>query len=1073
MFSSTVIFWLMSSTGGLISVFIILGIFILRKAKANAAAEKKDKAPVDDIMKDKRFDSFFQLRASFAHASKFLKSRVSGRNYRYQIPWFLMLGEEDSGKSTLMENTGLGMPIGKYESQELNQEQGVQWWFYDKGIVLEPKGEFVLKHATRSSNENGWQNVIKLLKKYRPNRPIDGVILTIPASDLVWGKSKASESEWKVRMNEKFTLIYNKLWELQTELGIHFPVYILFTKCDKLGGFSSYCHEVPENLRDNIFGWSNPYTLDMSFKNAWVEEAMAHINKGVVKNQIELFAAKSEIDDHDSLFSLPSSFTTLLEPIKSILGNIFKESSFHNKFFFRGIYFTGCDLSVDEKERKPLFLRDLFERKIFVEDGLARIVDQTMLSKHRSLRITQVAFVILLIIGSGGLINTYLNLRNEKRTLLPVLSLISTSLVDLEYKKTIDRSLFEKKGLNLLNNMAKIDSSRLTSIFMPSSWTSNLQSDIVSCMTIAYEKIIMRMMYIELNNRVRTMGFAEKKYISDQNQSGVKDLRLEKTMEFEQLLSFINSLEELEKNIAIYNNQLVTGSANSREFLQVVAYLYNIDLKGSFSEEALAKLRGNPVSTDILMANVNAKIWELTRAFYDRAYTYNYLNERLINLTTILRDIHREDQSNDKQNIVTRFQNLLKLLNDIEKDLSDPAFRWMVSPSFELGNKFDQILEFVQNSGYLGRPVFVEMKNRGETEHKKLQSNMFSHQTRLTGYILQREDSKVVLRLSEKMSTLKKALEDFFAMKFADIENASSHMIDKLPPSTQMIWNTQLLSQAANLYDPYNLFLTEKLNKFPIELQPIFEQVARQSLETNMIDLIGRSQKLETMPKMANPSFRKEALRSAVLNFNESSKSISKLLGIFDRLELHATNRKLFRVVAVQGNQILKEIDIMLQEDELYMAKEGGFDWWNGQKSPVFAAYNVNDEEELKYYFATQRTRIRYLTTELAIPIISLLGYQNKHRGYVNISLVNKWERIIAAFDDLEKKKPGNSINILEDFITKEINTIASTRCIKEIPAHVISARSNDYFLNQRNKLRKKLHLRCQKLSYDREVRTF
>lgn len=323
------------------------------------------------------------------------------------------------------------------------------------------------------------------------------------------------------------------------------------------------------------------------------------------------------------------------------------------------------------------------------------------------------------------------------------------------------------------------------------------------------------------------------------------------------------------------------------------------------------------------------------------------------------------------------------------------------------------------------------------------------------------------------MTTLKKALEDFFAMKFADIESARASMIAELPLQTRIVWNTQLLAQAVKLHEPYSLFLSEKLNDFPIELQPIFEQVARQSLETNMKDLIGRAQKLETIPKIVNPSYAKEVLRSEVLNFKESSKHISELLGIFDRLELHKTNRMIFSVVAVQGNRILEKIDRLLQEDNLYMVKDGGFSWWNGQKSPVFAAYNVNDADELKYYFNIQRERVRYLTNEYAIPIISLLGYQNKHRGYVNLPLVKKWERIIAAFEDFKKKKPGNSIAILEDFIQSGINEIAAKSCTKEIPSRVLQANSNDFFLDQRNYLRKKIYQRCQRLNFEKEFREF
>lgn len=1071
MFSPTYTPWIIGIFVFFIVVSLLAVTFLL--IKANASGQESDSAEdelADKTLKNKRFDSFVQLRQSFIGATEFLKKRVPGRNFRYQVPWFLMIGEASSGKSTILSNNGMGVPTGGFQDDLLDQDQGIQWWFYDDGVVLEPKGDFVLKANGRSSNETGWHNTIKLLKRFRPKRPIDGVIVTIPASDVFWGETQ--DQDRKERINLKSSILYNKLWELENELGIHFPVYIVITKCDHIDGFASYCSETPQHLRTNLMGWSNPYSLDVSYSANWVEEAINSVHTGIFQSQMELFAVKQDIVKPDSLYLFPTNFKKILEPTRIYLNTLFKKSAFHKSFFFRGLFFTGSEDIEESALKKPSFLRHLFEKKVFPEGGLAKIVDQALLSKHRALRAVQIIFVLVLLICGGGLLNAALNLRQENRTMLPVLNLIGDSLVELKYKKTVDRSLFEKKGLSLLNGMSNIDPSRLISVFIPSSWPSELQSKIVSSMTVAYEKIIMRMMFIELNNHVRSTGFVEKKVEKREENINSENVTLEKTPEFIKLLSFIKSLEELEKNIATYNNQLVTGSANSREFVQVVAYLYGIDLKGNVSQEALAKLSGNPVGVEILKSNVNAKTWELTRQFYDRIFKDNQLNQKLVKIGDILQNIHREEQVGE-ENIVVRFQNLLSMLNQIEKDLARSEFAWMTGPNLDLGNKFEQILESIQNSGFLGQSVYLEIKKRGERDFKRLKEELFEHQTRLTGSLLRKDNGRVLLEFSPKVMTLKKALKDFFRMKFADIDNTQSKMLVTLSKNQRIVWNTQLLEQAVKLYDPYNQFMTERLNNFPRELQPIFEQVARESLETNMVDLIARAQELENIPKVANPSFRKETLRSEVLNFKESSKHIAKLLDIFDRLELHKTNRNLFRVVAVQGNRTLAEIDQMLREDDLYMSRDGGFSWWSGDRSPMLAAYNVNDIDELKLYFATQQDRIRFLTSEYASPLVNLLGYKNKNRGYVIVWLVKKWERIIKSFEMFEKKKPGNSINTLEKFILTGINEISAKHCSKEIPTRILSARSGDYFLNQRNRLRKKLYLRCQKLSFEKDLKEF
>src|SRR5690606_1104847 len=112
-----------------------------------------------------------------------------------------------------------------------------------------------------------------------------------------------------------------------------------------------------------------------------------------------------------------------------------RESAYQESFFFRGLYFTGdgtadpaeqlLDAEYREPEtsytateenalqpgalpplpamlalsREPYFLRDLFERKIFGERGLARSVSRSRLSRNRTILALQIATIAVLLIG--------------------------------------------------------------------------------------------------------------------------------------------------------------------------------------------------------------------------------------------------------------------------------------------------------------------------------------------------------------------------------------------------------------------------------------------------------------------------------------------------------------------------------------------------------------------------------------------------------------------------------------------------------------------------------------------------
>src|SRR5215213_4441286 len=277
------------------------------------------------------------LKASFSRALKMLRAHVTRRDYRYRLPWFLMVGETGAGKSTTLGESGMGLPLGRPAEQTHGVKQGLSWFFFDRGVVLDVAGEMVLRRDGEASNQRGWNQLARLLQKHRPERPLDGVVLTIPATDLL----AARGLEGRARIEQKAACLYRKLWQAQKLLGMSFPVYVLVTKCDEVTGFQSLCRELPQGAREEMFGWSSPYTLETAYRPEWIEEAFQNVHRYLFQLQVEVFAERGDVQDRDGLFLLPSEMQALKTPLQLYLDHDFKESSFHDSFFFRGVYFCG------------------------------------------------------------------------------------------------------------------------------------------------------------------------------------------------------------------------------------------------------------------------------------------------------------------------------------------------------------------------------------------------------------------------------------------------------------------------------------------------------------------------------------------------------------------------------------------------------------------------------------------------------------------------------------------------------------------------------------------------------------
>ena len=76
-----------------------------------------------------------------------------------------------------------------------------------------------------------WLGFLGLLKRNRPRQPINGAIVCVSISDV----ALMPDSERLAHARA----VRQRLQELTDELGVRFPIYVLFTKADLLAGFSS------------------------------------------------------------------------------------------------------------------------------------------------------------------------------------------------------------------------------------------------------------------------------------------------------------------------------------------------------------------------------------------------------------------------------------------------------------------------------------------------------------------------------------------------------------------------------------------------------------------------------------------------------------------------------------------------------------------------------------------------------------------------------------------------------------------------------------------------------------------
>jgi type VI secretion system protein ImpL len=1060
-------------------VLLAIGVFVLaRKALLGNRSDKPAGGArrwARGVSQDLRTRSDTEgLRRSFRNAKRFLRRGLSGRNPLYRLPWHVLLGQARSGKTTLLGEAGLALPFGEPRDPS-GARSDCNWWYFHQGIVLDLSGELVLRRDGRTSDVEAWQAVLRQLETSRPERPADGIVLTIPASEVYDLQDRGPDLLTEAA--HRAEILYRKLWEAQTALSMQLPVYVVVTQSDLLPGFRAFSSLLPRGTGGQMFGWSSPDSSETAYTGAWPDRIFDELGGTVNEVMVEVLGGTKSVDplEAEAAFLLARSLRTAKEPLRIYLNQIFSPSSYHEAFFLRGLYFAGGRFEGEEAGERPtavLFAHDVLADKVFPEIPVGRPVRTEVQARRRTRVALGLASVFLVLLGAAALPREHQRMGAEAATLVPLLEEIHAGLTRTAGSGTLATASLAAPASQdasverLLAQARRIQSYRPWSPLMISSWLSPVHGGVLKSVTRGYDRLTMPSLRSALAGELGALARPEISLTQGYDQAPTF---YEKTREFQQLQGFLQSLKPVETRVGSYNCVAEAcksdGTALLADLNGLLRHVHGEVLAPPtggatrFYEKVARRLDAPsitypPEGTDF---GLQTQETTLSRRFYDRAFVHNAVMMDLVALQNELDRVAAEAASITS---LESYRQLLDLIDQTDKDLKQPEIAWMGQPNFNLGSPYTDVLAATEVSSFLGPRTASAVLADGQARFRQMKVDLAAFATPYTGPFLATEGGQPVLKLSPGLVQLQQALQDLLGQSFLAPE-VNRQIVQKAPAGTVLTWNAAGLQDAQGLVPPYQEFLDKGLALFPRQLRGQVTGVATANLEINMIDSVAQAQQFPPQGDLNVPSALDWAVNTQVTNFQASSPALSTLLTTFSNLRLARGYGDLAGAVETQQGEILEQIDRLLEMQNLYLPQNPTFDEWDGKPVLAFLAFNADSADALTDYLASQRTIVSNLAGSYAGPLLTAAIRTSSRVS----PLTTKWQTILADLNAYTNKMAGNPILSLETFIGQTMQTVNLATCFSQVPATDPRGSGSDWFLRRQALLRRGLYGRCEELT--------
>ncbi len=252
-------------------------------------------------------------------------------NPLYVLPWYMVIGESGSGKTTAIGSAKLSSPFAEVRrASGISGTKNCDWWFFEQAIIIDTAGRYAIP-VDEGRDKEEWQKFLTLLLKYRKKEPLHGLIVSVAADKLLGAPPGALEDDGRN--------IRRRIDELMRVLGVKFPVYLLVTKCDLVQGMTRFSEQLPDKSLDQPMGFINQsLSKDVT---GLLDSAIKTIGERLRILRILLLHHPQSKSVDPALLLFPEEFEQLKRGLEPFMKAAFQENPYQETPILRGLFFSS------------------------------------------------------------------------------------------------------------------------------------------------------------------------------------------------------------------------------------------------------------------------------------------------------------------------------------------------------------------------------------------------------------------------------------------------------------------------------------------------------------------------------------------------------------------------------------------------------------------------------------------------------------------------------------------------------------------------------------------------------------